>query len=94
MPKDDVQAHLAHKRTELAQERTILAYLRTAASFLLFGIAFLGFREHSLIFLYGGYGAISLGVFFVITVVYRGLKHKEEIELIQKIFKFKVRHKK
>ena len=92
--KRDEIANLAHKRTELAHERTLLSYFRTSATLLLFGVAFLGFREKSPFYLYGGWVAIVLGILFIIVAIHRALHHQREIRKIERIFKMKLLHKK
>jgi len=69
---------LAEKRTFLAQVRTVLAYFRTAAALILFGLAFLGFREEGVIFWYGGWAALGVGLFFLTIAVVRGVRSKQK----------------
>jgi uncharacterized membrane protein YidH (DUF202 family) len=100
MPKDDQpllaekRTHLAEKRTEMAHERTILAYLRTAATVILFGVAFLGAaQDWGVFFTYAGWTSIMVGIFILIIVFFRTLKHSRELRVIKEFFAKHIRFK-
>lgn len=57
---------LAQERTILANERNTLAYIRTGFSAFLLGIGLIRLFENERIFVLIGWGAIVLGLIFVI----------------------------
>ncbi len=71
--KKSVISHklLAQERTILANERNTLAYIRTGFSAFLLGIGLIKLFENEIIAIYSGWGAIILGLVFIVL----GLVH-------------------
>lgn len=76
----------AGTRTTMASERTMLAYFRTGTALILFGLAFLGFQEKSQWFVWTGWTAVGVGVFFLVVALWRTLRHQKEIKRIRRVF--------
>jgi len=81
--KKSVVSHklLAQERTILANERNTLAYIRTGFSAFLLGIGLIKLFENEKLVVYNGWGAIILGlVFIVLGLVYYPIR-KQKIKL-------------
>jgi uncharacterized membrane protein YidH (DUF202 family) len=70
---------LAQERTLLANERNTLAYIRTGLASFGLGVAFIKLFEENLKYVYAGYGAITLGLFFIIFGLVYAPKRKKKI---------------
>lgn len=57
---------LAQERTVLASERNFLAYIRTGLASFGLGVALIKLFEEHIKYVYGGYGAIIIGVCFIL----------------------------
>ena len=78
--KKSVVSHklLAQERTVLANERNTLAYIRTGLSAFIFGLGLIKLFENKVLVVYVGWGAIFLGlIFIVLGLVYYPLRKKK-----------------
>ena len=66
--KKSLQTHklLAQERTVLANERNTLAYIRTGFSGFVLGFALIKLFEEHLIFVYGGWASLLVGLLLII----------------------------
>jgi uncharacterized membrane protein YidH (DUF202 family) len=78
--KKTITSHklLAQERTVLANERNTLAYIRTGFSAFLLGIGLIKLFEDAMVFVFGGWGAIILGlIFIIIGLVYYPIRRQK-----------------